>query len=72
MSGRIVYQGPLVAPIEEGVEVARLKLFRGNTLALDIPLVTAAAVPVGSLRQRAVDAGFELGVGLFRTYVLKK
>ena len=26
---------------------------------------------VGTLRQRAFDAGYELGVGLFRTYVLK-
>ena len=72
MSGRIVYQGPLVAPIEEGAEVARLKVFRGNVLALDLPLRAAESVPVGSLTQRALDAGTEFGVGLFRTYVLKK
>ena len=72
MSGRVVYQGPLVAPIEEGAEVARLKVFRGNVLALDLPLRAAESVPVGSLTQRALDAGTEFGVGLFRTYVLKK
>lgn len=72
MTGRIVYQGPLAAPVEEGAEVARLKVFRGNVLALDLPLKAAETVPAGSLTQRAMDAGMELGVGLFRTYVLKK
>ena len=72
MNGRIVYQGPIVAPVEPGVEVARLKVFRGNVVALDIPLKTAESVPQGTLTQRALDAGLEWSVGLFRTYVLKK
>jgi D-alanyl-D-alanine carboxypeptidase (penicillin-binding protein 5/6) len=66
LTAKIVYMGPLVAPVAEGVEVARLKVWRGSTLALDAPLKTQAAVPLGGLSRRAVDAGIELAVGLIR------
>jgi D-alanyl-D-alanine carboxypeptidase (penicillin-binding protein 5/6) len=58
--GKIVYTGPLVAPVSEGAEVARLQIYRGTTLALDIPLKTKAAVAEGSLARRAFDALIEL------------
>ncbi len=69
LSGKIVYNGPLAAPVEAGKEVARLKIFRGSTEVLDLPLKTAAAVEVGSLPRRAMDAGLEYVGGLFRKYV---
>jgi serine-type D-Ala-D-Ala carboxypeptidase (penicillin-binding protein 5/6) len=59
LSGRIVYSGPLPAPIEVGTEVARLKISRGDHELVDYPLRTAEAVPVGSLPHRAWDAGVE-------------
>lgn len=69
--GRIVWQGPIVAPVKEGDQIARLKVFRGKTLALDIPLRAAQDVAPGALHQRALDAGVEWFGGLFRRYVLK-
>lgn len=69
--GRIVWQGPIVAPIKEGDQIARLKVFRGKTLALDIPLRAAQDVAPGALHQRALDAGVEWFGGLFRRYVFK-
>jgi D-alanyl-D-alanine carboxypeptidase (penicillin-binding protein 5/6) len=71
-SGRIVYTGPLIAPVEAGKPVARLKIFRGNEQVLDLPLKTAEAVGQGSLPQRAMDAGMEYATGMFRRYVLKR
>jgi D-alanyl-D-alanine carboxypeptidase (penicillin-binding protein 5/6) len=71
-TGRIVYMGPLAAPVEEGKEVARLKIFRGTEEILDLPLKTAQAVERGSLPRRAADAGLEFATGLFRKYVLKQ
>jgi serine-type D-Ala-D-Ala carboxypeptidase (penicillin-binding protein 5/6) len=71
-TGRIVYAGPLVAPVEAGREVARLKIFRGTEQVLDLPLKTAAAVEQGSLPRRAMDAGIEYVTVFFRKYVLKK
>ncbi len=65
LSGKIVYTGPLIAPVAEGQTVARLKVFRGTTLALDVPLKTGAAVEQGPLIQRAKDAAMELGLQLF-------
>lgn len=70
LSGRIVFTGPIVAPVREGDQIARLKIYRGQTLALDVPLRAAAPVETGALHQRAFDAGFELISGLFRKYVL--
>jgi D-alanyl-D-alanine carboxypeptidase (penicillin-binding protein 5/6) len=65
LTGKIVYTGPLLAPVPAGKTVARLKLSRGGTLALDVPLKTGEAVELGDLSQRAKDAAFELGLQLF-------
>ena len=72
LSGRIVYEGPLIAPVAEGTQVGRLKIMRGQTLALDLPLTTGDSVAVGSLPRRAMDAGLEYATVLFRKYVSKK
>jgi D-alanyl-D-alanine carboxypeptidase (penicillin-binding protein 5/6) len=71
-TGRIVYTGPLIPPVEAGKEVARLKVFRGTEQILDLPLKTAAAVEPGALPRRAMDAGIEYATGLFRKYILKR
>jgi len=69
LTARIVYTGPIVAPVREGDRVARLRVFRGQTLTLDAPLRAAHDVEQGALHQRALDAGAELIGGLFRKYV---
>jgi len=61
---RIVYQGPLRAPVQPGVEVGRLKVMRGDVQALDMPLYTGEEVGSGTLQQRAMDGLMELGTGL--------
>jgi serine-type D-Ala-D-Ala carboxypeptidase (penicillin-binding protein 5/6) len=63
---RIVYQGPVQAPVEQGALVGRLKVMRGEIQALDVPLYAGESVGVGSLPQRAVDGLLELGTGLVR------
>ena len=65
LSGKIVYTGPLIAPVAAGQTVARLKIYRGTTLALDVPLKTGEAVEQGPLPERAKDAALELGLQLF-------
>jgi D-alanyl-D-alanine carboxypeptidase (penicillin-binding protein 5/6) len=65
LNGKITYVGPLIAPVAAGQTVARLKVYRGTTLALDVPLKTADAVEQGPLTQRARDAAVELGLQLF-------
>jgi D-alanyl-D-alanine carboxypeptidase (penicillin-binding protein 5/6) len=69
---QIVYQGPLVAPVQQGAQVAKLRVMRGRALVLETPLVAGASIEPGALHQRAMDAGWELSLGLFNKYVLKK
>ncbi|MGH6795045.1 MAG: D-alanyl-D-alanine carboxypeptidase, partial [Methylocella sp.] len=66
-TGRIIYTGPLIAPVEADKEVARLKIFRGTDLILDLPLKTAASVEQGALPRRAMDAGLEYVSERFRS-----
>jgi D-alanyl-D-alanine carboxypeptidase (penicillin-binding protein 5/6) len=63
---RIVYEGPIVAPVEEGVRVGSLKVWIGDTLSQETPLYTAEAVGLGALHERALDAVGELMVGWLR------
>jgi D-alanyl-D-alanine carboxypeptidase (penicillin-binding protein 5/6) len=64
---RIVYEGPVVAPVDEGTPVGSLKVWIGDTLSQETPLFAAESVGVGTLWQRAQDAVFELLTGWLRT-----
>ncbi|WP_336489209.1 D-alanyl-D-alanine carboxypeptidase family protein [Methylobacterium nigriterrae] len=66
ISARAVYQGPLAAPVEQGREIGRLRIMRGDAVALDQPLYAGEAVGAGTIPQRALDAALEVGTGLFR------
>ena len=63
---RMVYQGPLRAPVKKGDEVARLKVWRGERIALDVPLYAAEDVNGGGIARRAFDGVYELAVNLVR------
>ena len=63
---RVTYTGPLPAPVKQGRTAGVLKVWRGDTLALEIPLQTGDDVGKGSLSQRAFDAVTELVITLFR------
>lgn len=66
LMARIVYNGPVRAPIEPGQRVGVLKVWRGNNIALETPLFAAEAVGPGSTTRRAIDGASELVIGLFR------
>ncbi len=71
LTGRIVYTGPLLAPVKAGKEVAQLQIYRGAIQVYETPLRTAADVGRGSLQSRAMDSVFEYIGYQFRKYVLK-
>lgn len=59
---KVIYSGPLKAPVTKGTEVARLEISRGPLKVMEVPLATMEDVPVGTLWQRAVDgAGVLVG-----------
>jgi D-alanyl-D-alanine carboxypeptidase (penicillin-binding protein 5/6) len=63
---KIVYTGPLAAPVGEGKDAGRLKIWRNDMLVVDTPLKTGAAVGRGDLSRRAFDAALELAGDAFR------
>jgi serine-type D-Ala-D-Ala carboxypeptidase (penicillin-binding protein 5/6) len=68
---RVVYTGPVRAPIEKGQQIGELKVWRGEHVVLEVPLEASEAVGRGSLTQRAFDAATELVINLFRAGVQK-
>jgi D-alanyl-D-alanine carboxypeptidase (penicillin-binding protein 5/6) len=66
LKARVVYTGPLVAPVEEGTPVGKLKVWIGDTLSQETPLYTAGAVGKGTIYQRATSALEELAIGWLR------
>lgn len=63
---RVVYTGPVPAPVQQGQKIGTLKVWRGESLVLEVPLRAAESIGTGSMSQRAFDAASELVVGLFR------
>lgn len=63
---RIVYTGPVRAPIQPGQRIGTLKVWRGSNIALESPLVAAESIETGSTTRRAIDGASELVIGLFR------
>ncbi len=66
---RIVYAGPVPAPVSKGQSIGTLKVWRGDNLALEVPLKAAEDVGKGTMSQRAFDGATELMIGLLRAGV---
>lgn len=64
LRARVVYKGPVKAPVEKGAQVGKLQVLREDNVIQETPLVTAEAVGLGPIHSRAVDAVFEV-VGRF-------
>jgi D-alanyl-D-alanine carboxypeptidase (penicillin-binding protein 5/6) len=63
---RVVYSGPVPAPVQQGQKIGTLKVWRGESVVLEVPLRAAESVDAGSMPRRAFDAATELVLGLVR------
>jgi D-alanyl-D-alanine carboxypeptidase (penicillin-binding protein 5/6) len=66
LTAKIVYSGPLAAPVEAGRKVGELRIFQGDSMILRAPLRTRSAVAKGALTWRAADAAFEFAADWLR------
>ena len=63
---RVVYNGPVRAPVASGQAVGVVRVWRGANLAMETPVYAGEAVDTGSTMRRAIDGASELVVGMFR------
>jgi D-alanyl-D-alanine carboxypeptidase (penicillin-binding protein 5/6) len=68
---RIVYAGPVRAPIEAGQRIGTIKVWRGGNVAVEEPLYALDSVATGTTMQRAFDGASELMIGMFRAGIEK-
>src|SRR3954453_4209981 len=57
---RIVYAGPVRAPVERGQQVGFIKVWRGPNIAVEAPVHAAESIATGSTMRRAIDGASEL------------
>jgi D-alanyl-D-alanine carboxypeptidase (penicillin-binding protein 5/6) len=69
LSAKVVYSGPVMAPVEKGKTIGALKVSRGENVVLEVPLQAGEDVAVGGLPQRAFDAMGEMVINVFRAGV---
>src|SRR5215467_1380638 len=62
---RVVYSGPVPAPVQKGRRIGTLKVWRNDALVLEVPLEAAGDVGTGTIPGRAWDAASELLYALF-------
>lgn len=69
LKARIVYEGPLHAPVASDTEIGRLQFELDGNVVRQVPVFTAQSVDEGSLHQRALGAIVELATGWLRKYL---
>lgn len=60
---RMVYSGPLLAPVDMNSRVGTVRVWVGDALVVEKPVYTTRAVAEGSMQSRAFDAVSELLIG---------
>ncbi|MDB5625824.1 MAG: putative serine-type D-Ala-D-Ala carboxypeptidase [Tardiphaga sp.] len=68
---RLVYDGPVRAPVQSGQPVGLVRVWRGSNLAVEMPVVAAETVGTGSTMRRAIDGASELVIGVLRAGAAK-
>jgi D-alanyl-D-alanine carboxypeptidase (penicillin-binding protein 5/6) len=63
---RLVYSGPIRAPVAAGQKVGVVRVWRGGNVAMESPVYAADNVGTGSTMRRAMDGAQELVIGMFR------
>ena len=71
ITAKMIYTGPVRAPVQKGQPIGRLQFWRNEAVALEVPLQAAEDVGSGNTAQRAFDAATELVIGVFRAGVGK-
>ena len=69
ISASIIYDGPILAPVDIGEKVGVIKVWQDDLLLQEAPVYAAETVQSGDLVDRAEDALKELATGWIRKYL---
>ena len=68
---RVVYRGPITAPVQRGDRVGVLRIWRDSLLQREVPLVADENVEEGTLLRRAFDASYEIVAAALHSFGAK-
>jgi D-alanyl-D-alanine carboxypeptidase (penicillin-binding protein 5/6) len=68
---RITYTGPVRAPVESGQPVGTVRVWRGQNVAVEVPVFASESIGQGSMTRRAFDTVSELVIGWLRAGIGK-
>jgi serine-type D-Ala-D-Ala carboxypeptidase (penicillin-binding protein 5/6) len=68
---RIIYTGPVRAPVDSGQSVGIVRVWRGQNIAVEIPVYASVSIGTGSMTRRAFDTASEMVIGWLRAGVGK-
>ena len=68
---RIIYTGPVRAPIDSGQPVGIVRVWRGQNIAVEVPVYASQSIGTGSMTRRAFDTASEMVIGWLRAGVGK-
>jgi len=63
--GRVVYRGPVAAPVEKGQQIGHLEVTRDKKVVQSVPLFARESVGIGGFHGKATDALIEAIAGLW-------
>lgn len=66
---RIIYTGPVRAPVDSGQRVGTVRVWRGPNVAVEVPVYASESIGPGSMTRRAFDTATELVIGWLRAGV---
>ena len=66
LRSQVIYQGPVTAPVAKGQEIGRVQIMRDKEVLLERPVYAAQDVNEGTLRNKSLDALYELTTGWIR------
>ena len=71
ITAKMVYTGPVRAPVTEGSPIGQLQIWRNDSKVLEVPLQASESVAKGGTMQKVWDAMTEMVIGLFRSSMRK-
>jgi D-alanyl-D-alanine carboxypeptidase (penicillin-binding protein 5/6) len=66
LRSQVIYEGPVAAPVTKGQEIGRIQILHDKDVLLERPVYAAQDVAEGTLRNKSLDALYELTTGWIR------